>query len=1030
MAAMIKKILFLFTLIVSGSYVSHAQTNLYPYNDWCQTGGKNVLTSNLKSSNLFQESYPNCTITVYFSGTTTKASIYSDAIGTVKPNPFTALDDGTFNFYAAGGVFYDIVASGSGMTTRTIKICISCGGEGSIGYPPPGIGNSSGSSWLPSYNSSNKIPANYISQLNQDTTGNAATATNFDHTPTPCNSGEFAGGINQHGDSINCGEGNVTPGGTFYEVQTNLNNTSLDGSNLFTNAAHTSNLNHATFTQFAKNPLYGSVPLCTTSLSDPNQPTASWWSCGAVSNYTLTSVENPITGQWPRNNGQLDNYFYLGVGQMDVNNQETAGATVHPANVSTVLDLEPGISNYQTITNYCYHSGDCQNIYSYNWTQGGAGFAGDEGQNNINLNSFMTIANGNVFTATITNAVTSGSTTFNFNTFTSFPPIGYGFYAIDLTSGPISTGTACAQSGVNITACDAGTFIPAFAIGTNDGAINITSGQDVLSGNSVTFTMSWLQGTGATGFVPGPFIVACPSGGGASISPDFGTITSATAKDGSNKQTITATFWHGHQAGCKFSQGGTHGILDLVRNRQSSNPKFKTGIYVYAASDDTHIESANMIGSARFSQPIFYGFERGPNTNVVNATRVGGTVTATFGGNAWIYTGTPITVTSAADPSFDGSFVAGSTIIGSTGTVQWTQSGPDTGNVSITVSNGGNIGGQDSPSAFQVWNATQTHSVIPRTGNIPSPTIETNACCSGLVLMPNDIAWNTGDEIDVMPSVNLQLDPMSIRGVMDIPNTTTGPNPWLRMSFNGQGVNDDFQAIAAVNTTPLTNYIGVGTGKIAGPTGFFLDGAYSNGLVLRAGLLPNGSGLAILPPRYPNLLTTPNAINTLNVSNSGGGAGQILSYDYTSGTSNLSSGATGARSVIQFGPTGITLAPAGNVLNFSVPTRLATDTTRPLVAVGGIIKQGPAIIHASGSGCTISAGTIGTTCNALVLYDSPMPTGSSPIVSGCTISGSTGPNYAANVSGYSGTGFTIQEVAGSITAAGGGTISCMVSGVN
>ena len=50
-----------------------------------------------------QRSYPSCTVNVYLSGTSTPATIYSDAIGTPKANPFTAATNGTWRFYAALG---------------------------------------------------------------------------------------------------------------------------------------------------------------------------------------------------------------------------------------------------------------------------------------------------------------------------------------------------------------------------------------------------------------------------------------------------------------------------------------------------------------------------------------------------------------------------------------------------------------------------------------------------------------------------------------------------------------------------------------------------------------------------------------------------------------------------------------------------------------------------------------------------------------------------------------------------------------
>ena len=79
-----------------------------------------------------------------------------------------------------------------------------------IGYPSgTGIPEvTTGTSWGATYNAGNTIPANFISTLNQNTTGNAATATNLASYPTLCSGGQFSEGLSSG--SNNCG----TPSGT------------------------------------------------------------------------------------------------------------------------------------------------------------------------------------------------------------------------------------------------------------------------------------------------------------------------------------------------------------------------------------------------------------------------------------------------------------------------------------------------------------------------------------------------------------------------------------------------------------------------------------------------------------------------------------------------------------------------------------------------------------------------------------------------------------------------------------------------
>lgn len=71
-----------------------------------------------------------CTITVYNAGTLTLSTIYSDAIGTPKANPFAAAANGTWRFYVPGGTNYDVRLSGGtpAMTPYTISTVASSGG--------------------------------------------------------------------------------------------------------------------------------------------------------------------------------------------------------------------------------------------------------------------------------------------------------------------------------------------------------------------------------------------------------------------------------------------------------------------------------------------------------------------------------------------------------------------------------------------------------------------------------------------------------------------------------------------------------------------------------------------------------------------------------------------------------------------------------------------------------------------------------------------------------------------------------------
>ena len=110
-----RRLLLLLIGLLGMAAVGHAQTDAF--NGVCVQGGVTANVSGLASSNRLMGIIPSCTITVYQTGTTTKATIYSNSISTPLANPFTAAAlgstaPGQWLFYAATGVGYDVVMSG------------------------------------------------------------------------------------------------------------------------------------------------------------------------------------------------------------------------------------------------------------------------------------------------------------------------------------------------------------------------------------------------------------------------------------------------------------------------------------------------------------------------------------------------------------------------------------------------------------------------------------------------------------------------------------------------------------------------------------------------------------------------------------------------------------------------------------------------------------------------------------------------------------------------------------------------------
>jgi hypothetical protein len=84
----------------------------------CSKGGQTVTVLTYTSTTKVQASYPGCSATVYITGSSplTKATIFSDNLGTALSNPFTTQDatNGAGYFYVADG-YYDVQVSGGGL---------------------------------------------------------------------------------------------------------------------------------------------------------------------------------------------------------------------------------------------------------------------------------------------------------------------------------------------------------------------------------------------------------------------------------------------------------------------------------------------------------------------------------------------------------------------------------------------------------------------------------------------------------------------------------------------------------------------------------------------------------------------------------------------------------------------------------------------------------------------------------------------------------------------------------------------------
>lgn len=95
------------------------------YSGFCEQGGQKITVAGQSPVAYLQQSYPNFTqsgagpsVTIYFTGTTIKAPVFSDNSGTVKDNPFPCSGTGQFQFWSSSDTI-DILFSGSGVSSFT-----------------------------------------------------------------------------------------------------------------------------------------------------------------------------------------------------------------------------------------------------------------------------------------------------------------------------------------------------------------------------------------------------------------------------------------------------------------------------------------------------------------------------------------------------------------------------------------------------------------------------------------------------------------------------------------------------------------------------------------------------------------------------------------------------------------------------------------------------------------------------------------------------------------------------------------------
>lgn len=140
---------FLWLLLMAG-LATPAFSQTHAFNGMCEQGGVSAAVSGLNSTNKLDGIIPSCTVSVYFSGTTTLAPIYAASTGTGSVAGVTITAGGSYSACPTGVTF----TGGSGTGAAGLPVCtgtaitgvlITNGGTGYTSAPTVGFTGGTGS---------------------------------------------------------------------------------------------------------------------------------------------------------------------------------------------------------------------------------------------------------------------------------------------------------------------------------------------------------------------------------------------------------------------------------------------------------------------------------------------------------------------------------------------------------------------------------------------------------------------------------------------------------------------------------------------------------------------------------------------------------------------------------------------------------------------------------------------------------------------------------------------------------------------
>jgi len=670
------------------------------------------------------------------------------------------------------------------------------------------------------------------------------------------------------------------------------------------------------------------------------------------------------------------------------------------------VDFSLGQHQIRPQVEFCLGLGDCLGSPVHIFFSSGLSSPSDEGihrgDNWINEDS-------RVFQGTCSSGCSAGSTLLTTTVTSGGGNQGEGRMAIDITQasagnlGQVSLGVGSGEiiSQIGATGnvplqfvAPAGTFNPSTAVGTTTAAIVASTGQGTPGVQTVPIS------TSSGVLVPG---AACITDVQAF---EMVNVTAATST------ALTASFRKPHLSGSVFTQGGTcgYGISLNADTIVLGGTTFRVLIPMIGSPDSAHTYVNTFNGGAYFGEGSAWRYDTLSNVTASYSSSTGlATITGNFGflenqgsfGNIY---GETLTVSGASDSHYDGTYP-----------ITITGNGAFTYAPSVAPSSA-------SATGITVTECNCTFTMYPRAEVLSVYNSTTKQVDGTLGLEPNNVAWTSGDTVEVphwhQPAVNDTHDAIS----MFTPQAQT-----YGRGYNYHGtVTGDLHGFDLRNDAPANEYLGFGGWHTPPNTAQYIEGWWDRDFTINNA--PNDGILVVgCKPSTPG-----NSDGCTNI-NAAYNIGEF-------------SNAAGASSTLSFDPNGNNFTfynsyPCSTVIGSSVGTSNGTTlgglavngypTTCGIFTTGLLLNGGGELTGQTGTGSEIVTNTAPTISSATLtgatLSSSSVPSGQSFTVSG-TLAAShivgSGNAPAALAGMGAGTGSTVTlssatDLSGTVTVKAG-----------